>query len=386
MQKLRRASLSSSRPTSKPRPRTTPQSRERGNRTQLFSPSPFKSDVSDVTDISFQSLQSLDDSPVPMWDHMSSESTPKTWKRNPFDRSTDSTKGKRVSPFRKEEQVTLGDFVGKSEGHYHKGKRNKSPAFGLSSQKDDHMMYVTPSSTKRRSGGKSRSGHHSGDGSQKSKPKPRQQHVGPPPVFSLNMEDFPAMGSKSSNSKSATPNRITPRRITPTAVVPTDVGHSQSEQTFDTPLYSKSSSHMIHSDHRVEPSPIVTTSGRLTFTSSSVPSNIDNSQAVSSSRGLDTERELLRLERLKQGDYVASNTSSSPRELVPSTPPKQNRIPMKTPTKSSPAIGGLYTVAEAMLPSKENVTYEDKLNLLAEFYSACLQGNVYTCFKYSIVR
>ncbi|XP_072031038.1 codanin-1-like [Amphiura filiformis] len=361
--KLRRASLSSSKP--KPRPRTTPQ---RGNRTQLFSPSSFRSDVSDFTDASFQSLHSLDDSPVPMWDQ-TAESTLKYWKRNPFDRNTDSTKGKRVSPFRKEEQATLGDFVSKSEGHHHRGKRNKSPAFGYSNQKDDHMAYITPASSKRRSGGKPRSGQ-SGDGSssQKNKFKTRQQNTGPPPIFALNLEEFPAMGAKTSPSPA--PTRVAPRRITPTAVTPCD--RSQSGQTFDAPMYSQASSQSMQSTvtHGTDTSPsISSSSGRLTFTSSTLSSS--HFQPVSS-RGLDKERELLRLERLKHGDYVP-NASTVPKERIPSTPPKQNFIPSKTPTKSSPARSGLFTVAEAMLPSRDNVTYEDKLNLLAEFYSACLQ-------------
>ena len=358
VQKLRRASLSYSK-SSKPKSST-----QRGNRTQLFSPSPLRSEASDLTEASFQSLQSLDDSPVPMWDQ--TESGSKQWKRNPFDRSTEPGKGKRVSPYRKEEQVTLGEFLNKSDGHNHKGRRNKSPACGHN-PKDDHTMYMTPSNNRRRSGGKSRSGHSEGS-SQRARFKQRQQTTGSPPVFSLNMEEFPSMGKSSS-----APARSAPRRITPTAVTPSDAHRQMTVQTFDTPSYdSPAFNPPVQPPPGFTPISSPTSSARLTFSSTTTsPRNQPLASGSSSTRGLDKERELLRIERLKQGDYVPS--VASPREIVPSTPPKQPLIPSKTPTKS-PARCGLFTVAESALPCRDSVTYTEKLNLLAGLYSACLQG------------
>ena len=336
-----------------------------------------------------------------MWDNNASGST-RNLKKSPFERSLDSsttTKGKRVSPFghKKEEQNTFGEFVNKSDIQQQRGRRNKSPAIGNQISKEDY--YVTPSTNRRKSGGKPRSGHHSDGSSQKLRYK-QQQRQPPsesPPVFTL--DDFPVMGSSAQQQappKTATPRsapRSTPRRITPTAVISTDAPIGQ---TYSSPMLSSSEGHFGHSGQAHStpsytstnysapiangistlPSPVQST-GRLTFTSSTQSPRNQAFSSSSTPRGYDKERELLRLERLKQGDYVP-HVAGSPRELVPSTPPKQHRTPSKTPTKSPSARSSLTTVMEAMLPCNDSVTYNRQLDVLAELYSACLQGNLYS--------
>ncbi|XP_071785815.1 codanin-1-like [Asterias amurensis] len=338
-QKFRRASLQRQNSTDLPKHQESGvrSNHQRVNRTKLFSPSPLRSDGTEVLQTP-KSEASEDGSPL-----SNSTESPSWNQGGQFYRKSQhdeySGKAKKVSPsvHKKDEQITLGQYITPDRFSQPKGRRRS----------DQHHLkegtqHKTPVATKHRSGGKNKTSYS--DGSLKSKSKPVCREVAAP-EFSLNdAMDFPAVGIASKIKD------IPTKRITPTAV---------------------SSSHQ----KSISKGKLFSSPGQPTFSNPafqagfSAPGNSTNTGGpIQTNQGLDKERELLRLERRKQQASLTNTQESSVNNAAPCPSTAQPQ----TPTKTSPNFAFTYTT-EVTKASREGVTYQDHLEKLAELYSACIK-------------
>ncbi|XP_022105313.1 codanin-1-like [Acanthaster planci] len=317
------------------------------NRTQLFSPSPLRSEASEGT-LTQKPLCSEEESPLRIaTEEHSWHQGGHFYLKTPLDECKGRTKKSSSSFHKKEEHATLGDYIKPDGPSFNQPKgRRRSDQYHL----QENGSYRTPSNTKRRSSRKGNKTSYS-DSSLKTKSRSVIQDPSVPKFVLNDSDDFPAVGSPSTAATVPT-RRITPTTITSHLKVLTT---RVKQQPLSTPAFSKS--------YQEEPS-LQSSSFGMAFPS---PTASLHSQSQSS-QGLEKERELLRLERLKQQASLPDpNKESSSSNPVPAC----SLLTPQTPTKPSKTSSAFSYPSEFAKASRDEVTYQDHVDKLVDLYSAC---------------
>ncbi|XP_076013891.1 codanin-1 isoform X2 [Genypterus blacodes] len=158
------------------------------------------------------------------------------------------------------------------------------------------------------------------------------EQVSPPPDF--NLEDFPPVGTSPAPSATTKPSR----RINPTPVS-AERPHSKPKTCFTSTPFSKPSSPPLGTEAQ------------------------EGSVTVGSPLSLQEERELLKREKTKRAQQIAS--------------PLPAPLDVCTPTKSGLCTGSKVTPdAQVACPEPSKVTFALELDLLAALYCTCISENL----------
>ncbi|XP_077991246.1 codanin-1-like [Glandiceps talaboti] len=241
-----------------------------------------------------------------------------------------------------------------------KGHKKKGATYNYEDKQKGYQQYQPSPGTRRKSGNKRRS-----NPDHKERVKEVFPEYKPTPHLQLdNLEDFPPIGGSSSSKATAS------RRIKPTPVTGERLQNRTQKCFTTTPVVAQ------NTEVSFSVKPIQSTQ----FMSPQKMRNCNHTESANSpkstSKSLDEERELLRIERQKQRLENTSTVFSPSKTdsgggggggggILQSPPPIQ-----LTPTK--PPVTSLFK-AELKEARKDKVAYISQLNILAEMYSSCVQ-------------